>query len=151
MNASRVRVWRIFWHSQLRIKKKHMLKAYICNVKTTSPTMFALLKVVYLCLTCLYVFKWRVVFSSPDTYARLCIHIHIMQYLDNTWTNFKSKKAYITASLYVYKYMNNIFPGTLLYFSLSLVDLFYRCSTVTKAFPNATCMCVVCKTHWGKN
>jgi len=39
-----------------------MLKAYICNVKTTSPTMFALLKVVYLCLTCLYVFKWRVVF-----------------------------------------------------------------------------------------
>ena len=84
-------------------------------------------------------------FSSPDTYARLCIHI--IQYLDNTWTNFKSKKAYITASLYVYKYMNNIFPGILLYFSLSLVDLFYRCSTVTKAFSNATCMCVVCKTH----
>ena len=70
-----------------------MLKTYICNVKTTSPTMFALLKVVYLCLTCLYVFKWRVVFSSPDTYARLCIHIHIMQYLDNTWANFKSKTA----------------------------------------------------------
>ena len=65
---------------------------------------------------------------------------------------------YVCSTVYTYTY-NTIFgqqhglisnpkkPGILLYESLSLIDLFYRCSTVTKAFPNATCMCVVCKTH----